>query len=72
MPPQRGLTSGVGREVLVRGDQLRVTELKGGHERGVYLRGYVYDFIVRFAPALDRAAVDAALAARRPHDDEEA
>jgi len=29
--------------------------------RGTFLRGYVYDFIVRFAPALDRAAVDAAL-----------
>ena len=27
-----------------------------------FLRGYVYDFIARFAPALDRAAVDAALA----------
>jgi LysR family cys regulon transcriptional activator len=33
--------------------------------RGVLLRGFVYDFIGRFAPALDRAAVDAALAA--PH-----
>ncbi len=30
--------------------------------RGVLLRGFVYDFIARFAPALDRAAVDAALA----------
>ncbi len=30
--------------------------------RGVFLRGYVYDFIRRFAPALDHAAVDAALA----------
>jgi LysR family cys regulon transcriptional activator len=30
--------------------------------RGVFLRGYVYDFIARFAPALDRATVDAALA----------
>ena len=30
--------------------------------RGVFLRGYVYDFIHRFAPALDRATVDAALA----------
>jgi LysR family cys regulon transcriptional activator len=30
--------------------------------RGVFLRGYVYDFIVLFAPALDRATVDAALA----------
>ena len=29
--------------------------------RGVFLRGYVYDFIARFAPALDRATVDAAL-----------
>ena len=31
--------------------------------RGTFLRGYVYDFIAGFAPALDRAAVDAALAA---------
>ena len=30
--------------------------------RGVFLRGYVYDFIALFAPALDRATVDAALA----------
>jgi len=30
--------------------------------RGVFLRGYVYDFIHRFAPALDRATVDTALA----------
>jgi len=30
--------------------------------RGTFLRGYVYDFIAGFAPALDRAAVDAALA----------
>jgi len=29
--------------------------------RGVFLRGYVYDFIALFAPALDRATVDAAL-----------
>lgn len=32
--------------------------------RGVFLRGYVYDFIARFAPALDRTAVDVALASR--------
>ena len=30
--------------------------------RGVFLRGYIYDFIALFAPALDRRAVDAALA----------
>ena len=30
--------------------------------RGVFLRGYIYEFIALFAPALDRAAVDAALA----------
>jgi LysR family cys regulon transcriptional activator len=30
--------------------------------RGVFLRGYVYEFISLFAPALDRATVDAALA----------
>ncbi len=37
--------------------------------RGVFLRGYMYDFIVRFAPALDRPTVDAALA-RGPVDDD--
>jgi LysR family cys regulon transcriptional activator len=31
--------------------------------RGVLLRGFVYDFIARFAPALDRATVDAAIGA---------
>jgi LysR family transcriptional regulator, cys regulon transcriptional activator len=30
--------------------------------RGVFLRRFVYEFIARFAPALDRATVDAALA----------
>ena len=30
--------------------------------RDVFLRSYVYDFIARFAPALDRKTVDAALA----------
>jgi hypothetical protein len=30
--------------------------------RGAFLRGYVYEFISLFAPALDRAKVDAALA----------
>jgi LysR family cys regulon transcriptional activator len=30
--------------------------------RGVFLRGYIYEFIALFAPALDRATVDAALA----------
>jgi LysR family cys regulon transcriptional activator len=39
--------------------------------RGVYLRGYVYDFITRFAPALDRAAIDAALARRDDVQDHE-
>ena len=34
--------------------------------RDVFLRGYVYEFIALFAPALDRAAVDAALAGRPP------
>jgi len=34
--------------------------------RDVFLRSYVYDFISRFAPALDRAAVDAALAGKPP------
>ena len=30
--------------------------------KGTFLRGYLYDFIAGFAPALDRPAVDAALA----------
>ena len=30
--------------------------------RGVFLRRYIYDFIARFAPTLDRASVDAAVA----------
>jgi len=34
--------------------------------RDVFLRGYVYDFIGGFAPALDRATVDAALTGRPP------
>jgi len=34
--------------------------------RGTFLRGYVYDFIERFAPTLNRAAVDAALAGNAP------
>jgi LysR family cys regulon transcriptional activator len=33
-----------------------------GLRRGVFLRSYVYEFIALFAPALDRKAVDAALA----------
>jgi LysR family cys regulon transcriptional activator len=33
--------------------------------RGTFLRGYIYDFISGFAPALDRATVDAALAEGR-------
>jgi LysR family cys regulon transcriptional activator len=36
--------------------------------RDGFLRSYVYDFIVRFAPALDRATVDAALANRDAPD----
>jgi len=36
--------------------------------RGAFLRGYIYDFIHLFAPALDREAVDAALAgAEKPN-----
>jgi LysR family cys regulon transcriptional activator len=29
--------------------------------RGAFLRGFIYEFIHLFAPALDRAAVDSAL-----------
>ncbi|MDQ6618867.1 MAG: HTH-type transcriptional regulator CysB [Pseudomonadota bacterium] len=39
--------------------------------RGVYLRGYVYDFIARFAPALDRETVDAAIVRRRDQDEQD-
>ena len=34
--------------------------------RDVFLRGYVYDFIAGFAPALDRETIDAALAGHPP------
>jgi hypothetical protein len=37
--------------------------------RGVFLRSYMYDFIGRFAPRLDRATVDAALAGRSADDE---
>jgi LysR family cys regulon transcriptional activator len=37
--------------------------------RGVFLRGYIYDFIALFAPALDRATVDAALAGAPPAEE---
>ena len=36
--------------------------------RGAFLRGYIYDFIALFAPALDRATVDAALAGAESKD----
>ncbi len=35
-----------------------------GLRHGVFLRGYVYDFITLFAPRYDRAAIDAALGER--------
>ena len=38
--------------------------------RDGFLRGYVYEFIARFAPALDRRAVDAALASKLPASSE--
>jgi LysR family cys regulon transcriptional activator len=37
-----------------------------GLRRNSFLRGYMYDFIERFAPHLDRATVTAALAAESP------
>jgi LysR family cys regulon transcriptional activator len=37
--------------------------------RGVFLRGYVYDFIHLFVPALDRATIDAALASKAAASD---
>ena len=37
-----------------------------GLRHDVFLRGYVYAFIARFAPRYDRAAIDAALEARAP------
>ena len=36
--------------------------------RGAFLRGYIYEFITLFAPALDRATVDAALAGAESND----
>ena len=38
-------------------------ELRLALRRGVYSRGFVYEFITLFAPQYDRRAVDAALAA---------
>lgn len=38
-----------------------------GLRRGLILRGYMYDFIHRFAPHLNRAAVDAAVLAHDAH-----
>jgi LysR family cys regulon transcriptional activator len=32
-----------------------------GLRRGVFLRGFVYDFITMFAPQFDQSAVEAAL-----------
>jgi LysR family cys regulon transcriptional activator len=37
--------------------------------KGIFLRGYVYDFISLFAPQYGRNAVDAALAGNAPVDD---
>jgi LysR family cys regulon transcriptional activator len=37
--------------------------------RGVFLRGFVYEFIALFAPQYTRAAVDAALAETKPADE---
>ncbi|MBZ9560428.1 MULTISPECIES: HTH-type transcriptional regulator CysB [Modicisalibacter] len=41
---------------------------KIGIRRGTFMRGYMYDFIQRFAPHLDRDRVDAALAAGPRHE----
>lgn len=41
---------------------------KIGIRRGTFMRGYMYDFLQRFAPHLDRDIVDAALAAGPRHE----
>lgn len=41
---------------------------KIGIRRGTFMRGYMYDFIQRFAPHLDRDLIDAALAAGPRHE----
>ena len=43
------------------GNLFEPNSTKIGIRRGMYLRGYVYDFIELFAPKLTRKAVDAAL-----------
>ncbi|MEA3250318.1 MAG: HTH-type transcriptional regulator CysB [Pseudomonadota bacterium] len=43
---------------------------KIGIRRGTFMRGYMYDFIQRFAPHLDRDLIDAALAAGPRHEQE--
>lgn len=41
-----------------------------GLRRGLVLRGYMYDFIHRFAPHLDRVAVDTVILAHDPHKEQ--
>nr|WP_297462202.1 HTH-type transcriptional regulator CysB [uncultured Halomonas sp.] len=43
---------------------------KIGIRRGTFMRNYMYDFVQRFAPHLDRDIVDAALAAGPRHEHE--
>ena len=50
---------------LPAGPPVRAVTTRLALRRGVFLRGYVYDFIARFAPTLDRATVAAALTADR-------
>ena len=48
-------------EKLDAGNLFAASTTRLALRRGVYLRGYVYEFITLFAPQFNRSAVDAAL-----------
>ncbi|GAA3901536.1 HTH-type transcriptional regulator CysB [Halomonas cibimaris] len=55
--------------VALKADHLfESSTTKIGIRRGTFMRGYMYDFLARFAPHLDRDLVDAALAAGPRHE----
>jgi len=49
---------------LPANDLFGASIIKIGCRRGIFLRGFVYEFIHLFAPHLDRATVEAAMATR--------
>ena len=58
----------VGFEMLDASHLFAASTTRLALRRGVFLRGFVYEFITLFAPQYTRAAVDAALAGNVPVD----